>query len=933
MAQKTFFVQITTFCKHAGRNSEIWSDAIGSELTSADGNRELLSLQTTDSGGIDQVTVGNKTVKETLTINNLQTKFRSIGLQRRVYLRVFKPDEFAIELRSEAQKRALREKQKAEIEFVRKQEEASIKKLNACLIEDFLSSNDYYNTYLSGSLSEKSYRNFRANFVKKWIECRENGSVDKQQAHAIASIERDTVVTARAGSGKTATLVNRILFLHKHCNVDPSEFLVLAFNRNAAEEIRNRLKISTGKDFRNVMTFHSLAYSIEQPNEAILYDEPRLKEFNQSSVIQSIIDFYLKDEKQHEQIRNVMLSYFRQDWEKIAQGGFNLSPSEMLEFRRNAIKFGLDGRHFKSYGEKKLADIMFEHGISYEYEKVFYWNNTAYRPDFTITLKDYTIIIEYFGLKGSPDYDEQINEKRSYWTQKANCKLLEITPHQIAWENFEDFLINLLKKNGLSVQKLSDEEIWERLQDRAVDEFSKLATAFVGRVRQNSYSPAQLKDLVRGHEFAFPFEEDFLNIMQQIYGGYIQRIAETGEDDFSGLMERAAKKLKSGNYEFYKKNYTGNIRALKFLMIDEFQDFTALFYSCVSAIKKANNQINIFCVGDDWQAINGFAGSDLQYFKSFGEFFGDHTTLNIQTNYRSSLSIVNAGNQLMDGQGPLAKASSQEPGTVNLVALEMFEPTDLERLKFGANVFIPAILRLIRKLTKENKTVAILSRTNTIPWFLGEVDRNLEGFSDYLKKTLLEREFKKIMFSTIHSFKGQQSDAVILIDFKKKNYPFLHPKSFFSRIFGDSIQSVLMDEQRLLYVALTRAKEQLFLISEVADTPDALKSFATNLSYINWDHYRFYGISDEASTAKIVSIIGNTFPLRSVFKSLGYRWVPGKHKSQQGWKLRIDFGDVSFKEYFAKKSWVKNANNLQIVIRSEDGSFEKKLEIRDGKVL
>ena len=63
----------------------------------------------------------------------------------------------------------------------------------------------------------------------------------------------------------------------------------------------------------------------------------------------------------------------------------------------------------------------------------------------------------------------------------------------------------------------------------------------------------------------------------------------------------------------------------------------------------------------------------------------------------------------MDGQGPLAKASSQEPGTVNLVALEMFEPTDLERLKFGANVFIPAILRLIRKLTKENKTVAILS--------------------------------------------------------------------------------------------------------------------------------------------------------------------------------------------------------------------------------
>ena len=933
MTKKTFFVRITTFCKLAGRNFEIWSAAIGSELTSADGNRELLSLQKTASGEIDQVTVGNKKVKEILSINNLQTKFRSIGLERRLYLRVFKPDEFAITLRKEAQKKALRDKQKAEIEFVRKQEEASIKKLNVCLIEDFLSSEDYYNTYLSGSLSEKSYRNFRANFIKKWIEHRENGSVDKQQAHAIASVERDTVVTARAGSGKTATLVNRILFLHKHCNVDPSAFLVLAFNRNAAEEIRNRLKISTGKEFKNVMTFHSLAYAIEQPNEAILYDEPKLKEFNQSSVIQSMIDFYLKDEKWQGKIKNVMLSYFRQDWEKIAQGGFNLSPSEMLEFRRNAIKFGLDGRYFKSYGEKKIADIMFEHGIPYEYEKVFYWNNTKYRPDFTIKLKDSIIIIEYFGLKGTPDYDEQINEKRSYWTRKTNCILLEITPNQIAWEDFEGFLINLLKKNGLSVQKLSDEEIWERLQDRAADEFSKLATAFVGRVRQSSYSPSQLKDLVRGHEFAFPFEEDFLNIMVQIYSGYIQRIADTEEDDFSGLMERAATKLKSGTYEFHRKNYTGDIRALKFLMIDEFQDFTALFYSCVSAIKKVNNRINIFCVGDDWQAINGFAGSDLQYFKSFGEFFGDNSTLNIQTNYRSNIKIVNAGNQLMDGQGPLAKASSEELGSVNLVDLEKFEPTDVERLKFEANVFIPVILRLIRKLTKERKTVALLSRTNSIPWFLGEVDSNLDSFSDYLKKTLPEREAEKIIFSTIHSFKGQQADAVILIDFKKKNYPFLHPKSFFNRIFGDSVQSVLMDEQRLLYVALTRAKEQLFLISDMANTPDALKKFSNNTSFINWDDYRFVGINDEASTAKVVSIVGNTFPIRSVLMSFGYKWVPGKHKSQKAWKQRIDFGSVNFKDYFTEKSWVKNADNIQIIIRSEDGSLEQELEIRDGRVL
>ena len=932
MINKLSSIEITSFCKLAGRNSEIWSEAIGSELTSANGNKNLLDIQKSVSGDVEQVTVGNTKVSETFSINNLQTHFRSITVERRLYLRLFKPEQFTIILEEEKQKKELEKKQRAQVERVRKQEELFIKKLNIHLNQDFLSSEEFYKKHLSPSLSEQSYHNFKASFVKAWIERKEKGVVDRQQANAIASVDRDTIVTARAGSGKTATLVNRIVFLNKHCKVDPTEFLILAFNRNAAAEIRDRLKIATGKEFKNVMTFHSLAFSIERPTEALLYDEPKQEEFNQSSVVQSLVDFHLKDENWNKKIQNVMVSYFKQDWDEIAEKGFNLSPAEMLKFRRNSPKVGLDGWHYKSYGEKKIADVLFEHGITNQYEKSFWWNKTNYKPDFTVQHKDSQIVIEYFGLKGTPDYDELTNEKRAYWTRHPNWAFLEITPNHITRGNFENFLIDLLKQNGVSAEKLSESEIWERIQHRAVDQFSKLSASFINRVRQNSYSPEKLSDLIKSHDVAFPYEEDFLHIMLNIYSGYIQRISDTGEDDFSGLMLRATEKIRRGTHEFHKKNYIGNIKALKFLMIDEFQDFTALFYSCISAIKKLNNRVNIFCVGDDWQAINGFAGSDLKYFKSFTDFFGENSALKIQTNYRSNVKIVNAGNQLMNGQGALAKAYSEAPGNIKLVDLETFEPTDGELHKFENQIFIPAILRLLKRLTTEKKTVTILSRTNSIPWYLGALDRDLDSFFSYLKKLLPERETEKINVSTIHSFKGQQSDAVILIDFKQQRYPFIHPNNFFTRIFGDGVSSILMDERRLLYVALTRAKEELFLISERTNIPSDFKSFSESASFLNWDDYHAVKLNEESSDTKVVTIIGKTFPIRGILKSSGYKWTPRKQKSSGSWSKRINFDEKKFKKYFTEETWVENADDVQILIYSEGGRLEQELKIWSGKI-
>ena len=96
----------------------------------------------------------------------------------------------------------------------------------------------------------------------------------KEQAKAIATVSPKTLVTARAGSGKTRTIVNRAIFLFSKCGIDPSEMVLLAFNRKAAAELKERL-LEFAPEFEkcHIMTFHALAYALVHPEEDLITDK------------------------------------------------------------------------------------------------------------------------------------------------------------------------------------------------------------------------------------------------------------------------------------------------------------------------------------------------------------------------------------------------------------------------------------------------------------------------------------------------------------------------------------------------------------------------------------------------------------------------------------------------------------------------------------
>ena len=169
--------------------------------------------------------------------------------------------------RAERERReAARRREKERQERIRHEKEKQIllKSLRDHLKRDFLTAYEFFQARCTTHISFEEYETEKTNYVRSWAK----GSLDPkdpkpddEQVAAIGTVEGHVQVVARAGSGKTATLVNRALFLQQHCGVAPDEILLLAFNRDAAEQMRKRLTKYLKDSIPHVMTFHALAHA------------------------------------------------------------------------------------------------------------------------------------------------------------------------------------------------------------------------------------------------------------------------------------------------------------------------------------------------------------------------------------------------------------------------------------------------------------------------------------------------------------------------------------------------------------------------------------------------------------------------------------------------------------------------------------------------
>ncbi|HOJ29241.1 MAG TPA: ATP-dependent helicase [Spirochaetota bacterium] len=213
-------------------------------------------------------------------------------------------------------------------------------------------------------------------------------------------------------------------------------------------------------------------------------------------------------------------------------------------------------------------------------------------------------------------------------------------------------------------------------------------------------------------------------------------------------------------------------KTFKYVMVDEFQDTSENNFKLLKLLLPEENP-NIFMVGDDWQSIYKFRDAKIEYIVNARKYFDNLTVHSLNSNYRSKKEIVKLSNRLIAKNRfrsrRWVKSVRGGGGKIYFVKVDSFE---IEAL----------IADTIAKQYDKKISIGVLYRNNWQGTFL----QSRINTDDNVK------------FMTIHGAKGLEFDVVILCGVK-------------DRLLPDPYTDI-EEERRLMYVALTRAKNCLHIL-------------------------------------------------------------------------------------------------------------------------
>jgi DNA helicase-4 len=329
----------------------------------------------------------------------------------------------------------------------------------------------------------------------------------------------------------------------------------------------------------------------------------------------------------------------------------------------------VDGEWYKSRGEVRIANAFFRRGVKVDYEQWFPESKSF--PDFTVRdpSGSAALVIEFFGMVGDAGYDANKRQKLAFWKAHVGpARFLALYPDDVRSEDaLAERLETELDAAGIAWRHLSDDEVWAQRRDGALRDFHTNVTRFIGRARKLRLSPGDVADLAERHAFISRAERLFVKLATDAFDGYLRRLATEGLDDFDGILERAIECVERGQTTFTREmaDQRGDVGRLRLLQVDEMQDLSPLFGALIDATRAAAGpRLSVVGVGDDWQAINGFAGSDTKLFSEFRLRAPESSRLVMRSNYRSSQPVVGASNAIMSRHGEPGRATRDVEGEV-----------------------------------------------------------------------------------------------------------------------------------------------------------------------------------------------------------------------------------------------------------------------------
>lgn len=765
------------------------------------------------------------------------------------------------------------------------------------------------------------YEKYKAEILWKYFMDKFNlkFSYDQEQLESIASIHKNTLVTARAWSWKTQVIAWKTAYLLESEKLDKSDILLLSFNKKAATEINSRInqfwniaKNHSKKllSFENAMTFHSLAFKIlwnDIQDFKILTDVDKItdtktwveKEFKTNKQLRFIQNCFYDIYEWN--IKDLMEKELSNELSNFKHSSYLADDDKYLEYRRKKEYLALSWDNIRSRWEKVLIDFLYEYGFDVNYEPYINigWDYLS-KPDIKCNIiRDWKkvlskdIIIEHWWFdkedcfKKLPiwktisweQYAKIRKEKIIFWEQeekKWNYYFLQTTSKDLFEDrdlflnNFKSKIFDILKKEKIEYKKLDKDILVRELRrnEKQIFAFTKKLEHFINKAQQKHLTSVDIDKEIR--KIVDEQEKAFITIANKVYSKYDKEKKDKKCLDFNQILKLSSEKLEKYKCDLDLKvwDWEINLSKIKYLIIDEYQDFSTLFYMLLELILKYNKDCKIFVVWDSWQSINAFAWSELWYFFDFRKLFKNEstTTKKISTNYRSKQSIVEMWNNLMSSEW-LWKAKWLEwhndwwepyiykninnfPLCNNIIINNVFDNDRLDKVfneawaeweKEQSKFIFQNIIDIIWK--NKWKKVMIISRNNRVFWydlinwrmklyfyyFKSYIsDINIEINSSNIEKRIDKNDLEKyhrlekmfnnnLEFITAHKSKWKEADVLILLDIDEKKFPSMK-KSLkgdikYDRMFWITEESLLQDERRLFYVAITRAKEKIYILS------------------------------------------------------------------------------------------------------------------------
>ena len=624
-----------------------------------------------------------------------------------------------------------------------------------------------------------------------------------EQRKAVVIDERRNLVVAAAGSGKTSVIVAKAGWLVRREHRKPSELLLLAFAKDARNEMEERVRKRLGARVApgvSVRTFHSLGMAIigevegKRPALARTAESDRALFDRLKGIVAELLAEGALSETVLEWFQD-HISPYKSEHEFETWGAY------WNYIRKNDIR-SLKGDEVKSYEECEIANFLYLNGIPYEYEPP-YKHETAttekrqYKPDFF--LHDHGIYIEHFGIDAAgntaPFVDREKYLQEMEWKRQLHAEhgtvLIETFSHERADGNLLRNLTARLAAHGVALSPIPRDQVFAALDRQGrIDSFTRLLATFLQHFKGSRLSFEDVAKRIRGLE-----DREracaFLAVFRPLFERYQESLARAGEIDFHDMVNRATDYVECGRWH----------SPFGYILVDEFQDISPARAKLLKALLDCSPGSQLFAVGDDWQAIYRFGGSDIAVMREFGDWFGDFERIDLETTFRCADRIAAVATDFVLRNPAQIRKKVRATRRADGPAVHVGLPGD-----DGLPLLKEALDRISEDAVRLDGTseVLLLGRYRHLqPLNLGDLAKQYQGMS--------------FSYMTVHRAKGLEADYVVVLGLGagKLGFPVeIADDPLIDLVLSAPEAHPNAEERRLLYVALTRARRQVFLLAE-----------------------------------------------------------------------------------------------------------------------